>query len=158
MRTSTAVLFPTLCVTLLLSGCTYIHDCFVVNDTDQPVDLTISLRKPIHLITNMDFTLPLRYADTILTIDNSTQERLTGQLAYSVQDSVTLTLTIPPHTTTLLGRDGNGFRHFDSLRFSSGMHSVAVNEGTIMAEQNRIETGVFSPRRFVLRLRTLLTL
>lgn len=125
MRTF-GTLFCALCLSALLSGllsgCSTIVDLYLINDTAEPVGLTVAL----HPITGTNSMLHFRYADAILTLDAKAKEKLTGQLVYTVQDSTTVTLTLPPHSTTLLGTNTDLRTQVLWLEFTNPQGSVSV--------------------------------
>lgn len=100
-----------------LTGCSLFEDFFIQNKTDKKVTTVIKFAGPIGEYMRDSFSIQLRYADTILDINDKTQNALTQKLNYTTLNSETIVIDLPPKSTVLIGGSINRPLSADSTKF-----------------------------------------
>jgi hypothetical protein len=102
---------------IFLTGCSFFADFFILNTTDKEVIAVIKFQRPIDEYSKDSFSIQLKYADTILGINDKTQSLLTKKLNYKQINLTTLSITLPAKSTVLVGGSINRPISADSITF-----------------------------------------
>jgi hypothetical protein len=100
---------------ILLTGCSFYADFFIVNSTEKEVTALIKFERPIDNFFKDSNSIQLKYADTILIINDKTQTHLTKRLSYKQINLTTLSTTLPARSTVLVGGSMNRPISADSI-------------------------------------------
>ena len=102
---------------IVLTGCSFYADFYIVNKSDKPVTTIIQFISPIDELKNSNMAVSLRYTATVLTINDKTRDLLTEQLAYEQIDANTVKVDIPEYATIVVAGTYNRAIAADSIKF-----------------------------------------
>jgi hypothetical protein len=117
LRNLIATLTIVFLASIFLTGCSFFADFFVLNTTDKEVTAVIKFQRPIDEYSKDSFSIQLKYADTILVVNDKTQKELTKRLNYKQINLTTLSITLPAKSTVLIGGSINRPISADSITF-----------------------------------------
>lgn len=100
---------------LLLTGCSFFADFFILNATDKNVTAIIKFSRPIEEYLNNDFSIQLYYNDKILPVNDKTKSQLTKRLNYTRINPLAISIDIPAKSTVLIGGSINQPIDADSI-------------------------------------------
>lgn len=120
---------------LLLTGCSYYADLYLINKTEDDVSVTIELRSELEEVQKQDYQLQLKFAEEILEVNDETESKLSEKLEYETIDPNRIKIELPPKSTTLLGGGYNGLpKQFESFTIEKG-------EGTKTLSSEELESA-----------------
>ncbi len=129
---------------IFLTGCSFFADFFVLNTTDKEVTAVIKFQHPIDKYSKDSYSIQLKYADTILVVNDKTQSRLTKKLNYKQVDNKTISITLPPKSTVLVGGSINRPISADSITLIKENLATDYSINDIYKETKK-SGGLFPP-------------
>jgi hypothetical protein len=127
-----------------LTGCSFFADFFVLNTTSKEVTLSIKFLQPISAYAKDSLSIQLKYADTILTVNDHTAVYLTKKLSYQQIGIKTISIIIPAKSTVLIGGVHNRPLSTDSITIVK--NEVATNYAIKdVYQQTKKSGGLFPP-------------
>lgn len=130
-------------IAMTLTGCSFFCDFFVVNTTNHEVTTVIKFQRPIEDYLKDSFSIQLRYADNILSVNNKTKSKLNSHLNYKQMDRSTISFSIPAKSTVLLGGSYNRPPAADSIKFTRDKMPIAYSLDEIYKQSKK--TGALFP-------------
>ncbi|MDA3614339.1 hypothetical protein [Polluticaenibacter yanchengensis] len=144
LRNQITPLTIVLLASVFLTGCSFFADFFVLNTTDKEVTAIIKFQRPIDEYSKDSFSIQLKYADTVLVVNDKTQIQLTKKLNYRQINSTTLSITLPAKSTVLVGGSINRPISADSITLikDNVVTDYSLND---IYKQTKKSGGLFPP-------------
>jgi hypothetical protein len=124
---------------------------WVINSNATKATLLIKLSEPLELVVQTNYYLQLKYIDSVVEVNNKTENLLVKKLTYKIIDTNTISVDIPAKSTVLIGGCSNKMLMADSLTFIQNEKRFAYSL-TSISKSTRRTKGMFSPIHFMYSL------
>ena len=132
---------------LFVQGCSLYSDFYIVNASSHPVTTTIKFSTSVQQILSSARGLALRSTYGAMEVDEHTKDLLKTDLSYVTIDSQTISIRVPPNSTTLIGGAYNRPIAADSFRFDVNGRTLEYSLRTISKDLKKTG-GIFQPLHF----------
>lgn len=151
LRNYIAILTIVFLASVFLTGCSFFADFFVLNTTYKEITAIIKFGRPIDEYSKDSNLIKLKYADTILIINDNTQKQLVKKLNYKQIDLNTIAIKLPAKSTVLVGGSINRPISADSITFvkDDAATNYSIND---IYKKTKKSGGLFPPFHFTYKI------
>ncbi|SMC58759.1 hypothetical protein [Moheibacter sediminis] len=108
---------------LILNSCSYLTHFFILNKSEQDLEISIEFMHPIERIRKQKVTDFFKYTDQVLKINNKTLEKLDENLEYKTIDNNTIQITTPKRSTVFISRQNIEKTQIKSITINDVIYS-----------------------------------